>query len=86
MAKVAPYHTNGEEYPPTHRNVYHDHDDCQYGKESKPEHRVDGEGDQPRCEACEKLARGARGPGHRIQTPSPRGSAARVLRHVSAWP
>ena len=25
MAKVAPYHTNSPEYPPTHRNVYHDH-------------------------------------------------------------
>ncbi len=38
--KVAPYHTNSTEYPPEHRNVYHDHDDCPDGKRIKPQHRV----------------------------------------------
>ena len=55
MAKVNPYHTNSEEYPPTHRNVYHDHDDCPYGKKIEQKHRVDGKGDRPRCDECKKL-------------------------------
>jgi hypothetical protein len=36
MAKVSPYHTNETEYPPEHRNVHHDHDDCAEGKKIKP--------------------------------------------------
>ncbi len=32
MAKVRPYHTINMESPPDHRDVYHDHDDCKYGK------------------------------------------------------
>lgn len=55
MAKVAPYHTTTEEYPPTHREVYHDHDDCKYGKEIKSWHRVAGTGNKPRCKECIKL-------------------------------
>ena len=34
--KVAPYHTNSREYPPEHRNVYHDHDNCPEGKRIQP--------------------------------------------------
>jgi hypothetical protein len=55
MSKVSPYHTNSTEYPPTHRDVHHDHDDCKYGKEIKPEHRVAGKGDRPRCAECTRL-------------------------------
>jgi hypothetical protein len=55
MAKVSPFHTNSEEYPPSHRNVYHDNDECPAGKEIKPWHRVEGIGDRPRCEKCEGL-------------------------------
>jgi hypothetical protein len=55
MARVAPFHTNSPEYPPTHRNVHHDHDDCRYGKEIKPRDRVDGEGNRPLCTECTKL-------------------------------
>ncbi|HZS38761.1 MAG TPA: hypothetical protein VFF06_18140 [Polyangia bacterium] len=55
MAKVLPYHTDTEEYPPSHRNVHHDHDDCQYGKAIKPHHRVKGTGNKPRCKECIKL-------------------------------
>jgi len=55
MAKVAPYHTTTEEYPPTHREVYHDHDDCKYGKEIKSWHRVAGTGNKPRCKECIRL-------------------------------
>lgn len=53
MARVSPYHTNSPEYPPEHRNVYHDDDDCPSGKQIKPEHRVAGTDNRPRCEQCE---------------------------------
>jgi hypothetical protein len=55
MAKVPAYHTNEAEYPPSHRNVYHDHDDCKYGKTIKVAHRVSGTGGKPRCDECNKL-------------------------------
>jgi hypothetical protein len=55
MAKVPSYHTNSFEYPPEHRNVHHDHDDCPDGKPIKREHRIDGTGNKPRCKACVKL-------------------------------
>ncbi len=55
MAKVAPYHTNSPEYPPKHRNVYHDHDDCPAGKEIKPWHRTPGQAGRPRCDDCIRL-------------------------------
>ena len=55
MAKVSPYHTNSPEYPPRHRNVYHDHDDCPTGREIKREHRVAGTGNRPRCDDCIRL-------------------------------
>lgn len=55
MARVAPYHTTSPEYPPTHRNVYHDHDDCPYGQNIKPWDRVSGTGNRPRCDECTKL-------------------------------
>jgi len=55
MAKVDPYHTDSKEYPPSHRDVYHDHNDCKYGKEIKQIHREDGKGGRPLCKECEKL-------------------------------
>jgi len=55
MAKTDPYHTDSPEYPPSHREVYHDHTDCQYGKSIKKEHRKDGKGDKPRCSKCRDL-------------------------------
>ena len=48
MSKVYPYHTNSTEYPPEHRNVYHDHDDCENGKRIQQEHREAGTGGKPR--------------------------------------
>jgi hypothetical protein len=35
MPKVEPFHTNSPEYPPTHRNVYHDNSECKFGKDIK---------------------------------------------------
>jgi len=55
MAKVAPFHTNSEEYPPKHRQVYHDHDDCFEGKKIQQKHRESGTGGKKRCEECIKL-------------------------------
>jgi hypothetical protein len=55
MAKVSPYHTNSQEYPPKHRNVYHDHDDCPDGKRIKAHHFEKGTGGKPRCDECIKL-------------------------------
>jgi hypothetical protein len=56
MAKVSPFHTTNEEYPPTHRNVFHDVSECSYGKEIKRDgNDVAGEGGRPCCERCKEL-------------------------------
>ena len=55
MSKVPAYHTDSPEYPLTHRNVYHDHDDCHYGKDIKSWDRVPGTANRPRCDECKKL-------------------------------
>jgi hypothetical protein len=55
MPKVPAYHTNSPEYPPTHREVYHDHSECKYGKEIKPQHRLVGTGGKQRCKECQRL-------------------------------
>ena len=55
MATPATYHTNSPEYPPKHRNVHHNHEDCPDGKRIKKEHRIDGDGGKPLCDECKKL-------------------------------
>jgi len=55
MAKVSPYHTDSREYPPQHREVYHDHDDCKDGRRILPQHRTWGTGGKPRCKECIRL-------------------------------
>lgn len=55
MSKVGPYHTDSKEYPPTHREVYHDYDNCQYGKTIKEEHKAQGKGGKNRCSKCKDL-------------------------------
>jgi hypothetical protein len=54
MAKVNPYHTDTEEYPPE-RNVYHDHNDCPDGRRIEQEHWQSGTGGRPRCKECIRL-------------------------------
>lgn len=49
------YHTDSPEYPPSHRNVHHDHNDCPDGKRIKTENRKYGTGGKPLCDACKKL-------------------------------
>lgn len=55
MGKVQPFHTNSPEYPPKHREVHHDRDDCHDGKQIKREHRVSGTGNKPLCKECKRL-------------------------------
>jgi hypothetical protein len=55
MTKVAAYHTNSPEYPPAHREVCHNHDDCPDGKRIKREHRESGTGGKPLCKECSRL-------------------------------
>ena len=55
MAKVAAYNTSSQEYPPTHRNVFHDHNDCKYGKEILPKDKQSGTEGKERCKECIKL-------------------------------
>mgnify|MGYP001547487110 CR=1 FL=1 len=55
MSKVAAYHTTSEEYPPAHREVHHDHDDCSEGKKIKPAHKRSGTNGKPRCKECIRL-------------------------------
>ena len=47
MPKVRAFHTTSEEYSADHRSVYHDNDNCGYGAEIQPEHRVPGTGGRP---------------------------------------
>jgi hypothetical protein len=57
MATVDPFHTNNEEYPPTHRNVYHDESGCEYGQEIKRDaNDIPGKNGRPRCDRCEELS------------------------------
>ena len=54
MPKVLPYHTDSPEYPPKHREVYHDKDTCPDGRQIKPEHRKEGQGAKKHCSVCDK--------------------------------
>ena len=56
MAKVSPFHTDSEEYPMAHREVYHDNDACYEGKKIFHEHRQGGTGGKPLCEVCAGLS------------------------------
>lgn len=60
LPQVSPFHTNSPEYPPEHRNVYHDNSACDDGARIKSWHRVDGTGNRPRCDECNHLAREGR--------------------------
>jgi len=49
---MATYHTNSKEYPPEHREVHHNNEQCPEGKKIKPEHRESGTGGKPLCKKC----------------------------------
>ncbi len=56
MAPVAAFHTTSQEYPPTHRNVYHDRSECRYGQEIKRDGKdVLGYGGRLRCDECKRF-------------------------------
>ena len=46
------YHTDSPEYPPAHREVHHNNNQCPSGKQIKPEHRQPGTGSKPLCKNC----------------------------------
>ena len=56
MATVSAYHNDSPEYPPSHREVYHDKDTCPDGKRIKPEHRKPGMGGKKHCLECYKVS------------------------------
>lgn len=56
MSTVAAYHTNSLEYPPQHRNVYHDKDTCPDGRRIQARHRLSGTGNKPLCKECPKVS------------------------------
>jgi len=53
--KATPFHTTSKEYPPEHREVYHDHDDCFEGKKILAKDRQYGTNNKPRCKECIRL-------------------------------
>ncbi|WP_437731165.1 hypothetical protein [Sorangium sp. So ce1335] len=55
MAKVEEFNTSTPQYPPEHREVYHDQSECKFGKAIKPEHRLRGRGGKKHCSECERL-------------------------------
>lgn len=56
MAPEAAFHTTNPEYPPTHRNVYHDRSECRFGQEIKRDHNdiLGKGGHENRCDECKK--------------------------------
>jgi hypothetical protein len=56
MTTVAAFHTTSLEYSEWHRSVYHDNDECGYGKEIKQEPRAAGKAGRRRCHRCTTLA------------------------------
>jgi hypothetical protein len=57
MAKVSPFHTDLQEHPASHREVYHDQDDCPDGGLLLPHHRKPGTGAKVHCSKCAELTR-----------------------------
>jgi hypothetical protein len=49
------YHTDSPEYPPQHREVFHDKENCPDGKRIKAEHRKPGTGGKQHCLECYKV-------------------------------
>ena len=56
MATVAAFHTDSDEYPPRHREVYHDKDTCPDGKRIQSKHRKYGTGGKKHCLECDKVS------------------------------
>jgi hypothetical protein len=56
MTTVSPFDTNSPEYPPKHREVYHENDTCPDGKRIKHEHREPGKGGKKHCLECDKVS------------------------------
>ena len=55
MTTVQPFHTDSPEYPPKHREVYHDKDTCPDGKKILEKHREKGTGNKKHYLECDKV-------------------------------
>lgn len=55
IVKVSPYHTTSDEESAHNREVYHDHGNCEHGKQIKSWNKVPGTGERPQCETCIQL-------------------------------
>jgi hypothetical protein len=53
--RVDPFHTDSPEYPPKHREIYHDNDTCPDGKKIQAKHKKDGTGGKKPCLECAKV-------------------------------
>jgi hypothetical protein len=57
VSKVPAFHTDSDDYRPEDKLVYHDNDECQYGKEIKRDgNQVAGTDGRRRCYRCDELA------------------------------
>lgn len=56
MSRIAPYYTSSTQYPPTHRDVYHEHNECRYGREINRKDLMPGKGHRPLCKECIQLS------------------------------
>jgi hypothetical protein len=43
------------EYPPDHRDVHNNHEDCHDGKAIQAKHKVPGTGGKSQCKVCVTL-------------------------------
>jgi hypothetical protein len=56
MTKVAAFHTDSDLYRPEDKLVYHDNDECGYGKEIKRDgNDIAGPAGRRRCYRCDDL-------------------------------
>jgi hypothetical protein len=46
------YHTDSPEYSPAIREVHHNNNDCENGKQILERHREEGTGNKPLCKDC----------------------------------
>jgi hypothetical protein len=53
MSQVAPFYTT----KPEPQRVYHDNDQCKFGRHINPEDRIPGTDNRRRCEECAFIAK-----------------------------
>jgi hypothetical protein len=57
VSKVPAFHTDTDDYRPEDKLVYHDNDECHYGKQIKRDGNAkSGTAGRRRCDRCDELA------------------------------